>query len=172
MAIDLHLQIPRCGTRPTGVESELAIFWKKMLRSFFFVTVGFVCSRWRSTVMRPRTSSTKPNAHPQNEENCPVAIYNLSHKNQLTTCSDFSSEMDQRSGDGRFGGRVEIIALNCRQGFPEFPNAAREECLCSEQDHPEIFSRRRSVRRKRKPRKRMRFLLKCALFAAPVCARP
>ena len=31
---------------------------------------------WTSTLMWSRTPSTKPNAHPQNEEYCPVAIHN------------------------------------------------------------------------------------------------
>ena len=39
--IGLHLQVPRGGTHPNGVGSELTIF---LLQSFFFVAVGFVYS--------------------------------------------------------------------------------------------------------------------------------
>ena len=46
--------------------------------------------------------------------------------------------MDQRSGDGRFGGWIKIIAINKGYSFPEFWNAGRENCFCSEQDHPEF----------------------------------
>ena len=43
--IGLHLQVPRGGTHPDGVGSELIFFL-----ALLFVTVGFVCSRWRSIV--------------------------------------------------------------------------------------------------------------------------
>ena len=46
--------------------------------------------------------------------------------------------MDQRSGDGRFFGRVEILAISLWQGFSKFRDAGREDCFCSEQDHPEF----------------------------------
>ena len=50
-----------------------------------------------------------------------------------------SNVMDRRSGDGWFIGRIKIIALNSRlYSFPEFRVAGREDCACSEQDHPEI----------------------------------
>ena len=42
--IGFHLPVPRGGTHPNGVGSELVFFVA------FFVTVGFVYSRWRSTV--------------------------------------------------------------------------------------------------------------------------
>ena len=47
--------------------------------------------------------------------------------------------MDQRSGDGRFGGRSEVIALKSTYSFPEFGDAGREDCVRSEQDHPEFL---------------------------------
>ena len=47
--------------------------------------------------------------------------------------------MDQRSGDGRFSGRIKIFAINCGQE-PEFRNAGREDenshfkkVICEEQ---------------------------------------
>ena len=46
--------------------------------------------------------------------------------------------MDQRSGDGRFSGWIKILAINCKQGFPEFWTTGRENCFCFEQDHPEF----------------------------------
>ena len=46
----------------------------------------------------------------------------------------------ERSGDGRFGGRFLIIALNSRlYSFPEFWDAGCEDCVCSEQDHTEFL---------------------------------
>ena len=44
--IGFHLQVPRGGTHPNGVGSELTFF----LESLFFVTVGFGYSWKRSTV--------------------------------------------------------------------------------------------------------------------------
>ena len=42
--------------------------------------------------------------------------------------------MDQRCGDGRFS------ALNSGlHSFPEYWDAGREDCVCSEQDHPELL---------------------------------
>ena len=66
--------------------------------------------------------------------------------------------MDQRSGDGRFGGRLKIIALN--SGFfaflPNFEVLDARITVCSEQVHPELLlSRERSVWRNRKLRKKI-----------------
>ena len=48
--------------------------------------------------------------------------------------------MHQRSGDGRVGGRSDVIALKLRFfSFPEFWDAGCEDCICSEQDHPEFL---------------------------------
>ena len=46
--IGLHLQVPRGGTHLNRVGSELTIFF--FLIKSLFVAVGFVYSRWRSTV--------------------------------------------------------------------------------------------------------------------------
>ena len=47
--------------------------------------------------------------------------------------------MDQRSGDGRVGGRSKVIALNSGLYlFPEFCDAGRRNCFCFEQDHPKF----------------------------------
>ena len=46
--------------------------------------------------------------------------------------------MDQRSGDGRFIGRIWIFAINYGLEFPEFRNVRGEDRLCFEQDHPEL----------------------------------
>ena len=47
--------------------------------------------------------------------------------------------MDQRSGDGRFSGRSQVVALNSGISFPGFRDAGREDCLSPEQDHPEFL---------------------------------
>ena len=48
--------------------------------------------------------------------------------------------MDQRSGDGRFSGWIKVIAINSGlHSFPEFWDAGGEDCVCSEQDHPEFL---------------------------------
>ena len=48
--------------------------------------------------------------------------------------------MDQRSGDGRVGGLSKFIALNSRlYSFSKLRDAGREDCVCSEQDHPELL---------------------------------
>ena len=46
--------------------------------------------------------------------------------------------VDQRSGDGWFFGRVKILAISLWKGFSKLRDAGREDCLCSEQDHPEF----------------------------------
>ena len=46
--------------------------------------------------------------------------------------------MDQRSGDGRFTGGLEPLAIRFRTEFSEFRDAGREHCFCSEQNHPEF----------------------------------
>ena len=46
--------------------------------------------------------------------------------------------MDQRSGDGCFFGRVDILAISLWKGFSKLRDAGREDCLCSEQDHLEF----------------------------------
>ena len=46
----------------------------------------------------------------------------------------------------------------CGMDSSKFRVAGRDDCLCSEQDHPEANSRRRSVARNRKPEKKDRFL--------------
>ena len=46
--------------------------------------------------------------------------------------------MDQRCGDGRVSGGIQILAINCRQEYPQFRNAGRENRFCSEQDHPQF----------------------------------
>ena len=38
-----------------------------------------------------------------------------------------SDVMDQRGGDGRFNGGIEVIAIRCGQEIPEFWNAGREK---------------------------------------------
>ena len=49
--------------------------------------------------------------------------------------------MCQRSGDGRFRGRIEVLAINCWKELFKCRDAGREDCFCSEKDHPE-FPRR------------------------------
>ena len=46
--------------------------------------------------------------------------------------------MDQRSGDGRFIGRIKILTISLWKGFSKLRDAGREDWLCSEQDHPEF----------------------------------
>ena len=64
--------------------------------------------------------------------------------------------MDQRSGDGRFSGRFQIIALNSGlHSFPKFWDVRCEDCVRSEQDHPEFLLQKKSVWRNRKLRKKI-----------------
>ena len=66
-----------------------------------------------------------------------------------------SHVIDQRSGDGLFIGRIEVLVIRFWKEFSKLWDAGREYRLCSEQDHPGIpISRRRSVSRNRKPRRR------------------
>ena len=46
--------------------------------------------------------------------------------------------VNQGSGDGWFFGRVKIFAINLWKGFSKFGDAGREDCIVSEQDHPEF----------------------------------
>ena len=67
--------------------------------------------------------------------------WKIRFENQVTTCSDFPSDalfVDQRSGDGWFFGRVEILAIRFWKGFSKLRDAGREDRLCSEQDQPEF----------------------------------
>ena len=65
--------------------------------------------------------------------------------------------MDQRSGDGRFSGRITIFAINCGQQFPEFRNVGREDRLCLEQD-PELHFKKKVSLEEQKAQKEDRFL--------------
>ena len=49
---------------------------------------------------------------------------------------------------------LKNLAIGFRKEFSKFCDAGREDCFRSEQDHPEFTSRRRSVSRNTKPRKR------------------
>ena len=55
--------------------------------------------------------------------------------------------MDQRSGDGWFFGWAKILTITKRERFSGFWDAGREDCLGSEQDHPEF-----PVQKKGQPR--------------------
>ena len=46
--------------------------------------------------------------------------------------------VDQRSGDGWFFGRIKILTISIWKDFFKFRDTGREDCLCSEQDHPEF----------------------------------
>ena len=46
--------------------------------------------------------------------------------------------MDRRSIDGRFFVGISILAINCWKESSKFRDAGREDCVCSEQDHPEF----------------------------------
>ena len=46
-------------------------------------------------------------------------------------------DMDQRSGDGWFIGRIKVLAISLWKEFSKFRDAGRKDCFCSEQDHPE-----------------------------------
>ena len=46
--------------------------------------------------------------------------------------------MDQRRGDGWFFGWAKILAIGCWKEFSRLWVARREDCLCSERDHPEF----------------------------------
>ena len=47
--------------------------------------------------------------------------------------------MDQRSGDGKFTRGIEVFAIRFSKEFSKFRDAGREDCFCSEQDHPEFL---------------------------------
>ena len=51
--------------------------------------------------------------------------------------------VDQRSGDAPFGGRCSFLGISCGQECSNFRNAGREDCFCSEQDHPEIHFKKK-----------------------------
>ena len=76
--------------------------------------------------------------------NSPSNVYMLEDKLQnLSKClfrfSLGGCVMDQRSGDGRFGGWFKIIAIfSGLYSCPEFWDAGRENCIFSEQGHLEF----------------------------------
>ena len=72
------------------------------------------------------------------------SCWKTSFKTQVSSCSGSPSEASnvvvQRSGDGRLGGRFEIIAPKSGfYSFTEFWDAGCQDCNCSEQDHPEFL---------------------------------
>ena len=49
-----------------------------------------------------------------------------------------SCVVDEGSGDGWVFGRVEVLAITLWKGFSKLRDVRREDCFCSEQDHPEL----------------------------------
>ena len=65
-------------------------------------------------------------------------VWKFRFKTQITTCSHSPSDVLMWIKDGRFLGRVKILAISSWKGFSKLRDAGREDCLCSEQDHPEF----------------------------------
>ena len=68
-------------------------------------------------------------------------VWNCDSKNQATTCSDFPSEAmvwikEVEMVDSLRG--IEVLAIRFWEEFSTFRDAGREDCFCSEQDHPEF----------------------------------
>ena len=68
-------------------------------------------------------------------------VFNL--ENSIHKSSDYlfwfsigCDVVDQGSGDGWFFGRVEILAISLWKEFSKPRDAGREDCVCSEQEHP------------------------------------
>ena len=66
--------------------------------------------------------------------------------------------MDQRSGDGRFGGWIKVIAIYSGYWFPHFWDAGREDCFFFEQYHPEFLLQEEVSLEEQKAQKEDRFL--------------
>ena len=65
--------------------------------------------------------------------------------------------MDHRSGDGRFIGEFEILAISLWKGFSKLRDAGREDCFCSDQDHPEFPIQEEGQSEEQKAQKEDRF---------------
>ena len=68
-------------------------------------------------------------------------VWKILFTNQVTTWFRFSIGcyvVDEGNGDGRFFGRDEILPISLWQEFSKLRDAGREDCLCSEQDHPKF----------------------------------
>ena len=67
----------------------------------------------------------------------------LGLENTIQKSSDYlfwssigSNVMDQRGGDGWYIGGIEVLAIRVWKEFFQIWDAGREDCSCSEQDHP------------------------------------
>ena len=87
------------------------------------------------------------------------SCWKIRFKTQVSSCSDFPSEghgMDQRSGDGRFCGWIKIFAIKLRVRISRiWKRRTREALLLGTRSSIILTSRKRSVWRNRKPRKRI-----------------
>ena len=88
-------------------------------------------------------------------------VWKIRFENQVTTCSDFPSdamvwikEVDMVDS----WGWIEILAIRFWK-FSKFWDAGREDCFCSEQDHPESPNFKKKVSlQEQKAKKENRFL--------------
>ena len=55
-------------------------------------------------------------------------------------------------------GRIEVLAISLWKGFSKLRDAGREDCFCSEQDHPEFPVHEEGQNRDQKAQKEDRFL--------------
>ena len=68
-------------------------------------------------------------------------VWKIRFKNQVTTCSDFLSDAmlwirEVEMVDSL--DELKILAIGFWKEFSKFRDAGREDCFCSEQDHPEF----------------------------------
>ena len=68
-------------------------------------------------------------------------VWKIRFKNQVTTCSDFPSDAMLWIKDVEMVDSVDELKSSrsvCGKDFTRFRDAGREDCVCSEQDHPEF----------------------------------
>ena len=96
---------------------------------------------WLDSIHRQQISELQFDKFP-----CPQSflVWKIRFKNQVATCSDFPSEAMlriKRSGDGWFIGVIEVLAIRFWKELSKIWDAGREDCFCSQQDHPEFTIR-------------------------------
>ena len=89
------------------------------------------------------------------------ACWKIRFKNPVTTCSDFPAEAMLWIKEVEMVDSVDELKSSrsiAGKKFPNFDDAGREDCFCSEQDHPEFpFQEKSQSGGTKKPRKRTGF---------------
>ena len=117
-------QCHKLGTGPLSQEMNIeigALFQCRHLQEGHGLRVR--CSRWKFRRIfmvgrqRQQISELQFDKFLNSQQ---LFVWKIRFKNQVTTCSDFPWEVDQRSGDGRFIGGIKILTTDCWKECSKF----------------------------------------------------